>query len=336
MDPALIKEEKIFCEFTYAPIYLYYFLLNIGRSALQKSAHYRQCEWLQEGSIVLSDVLNTAFENLLGSQQFVDYEIDEGLNCIVTRKVFRRRPNLRLFHFITYERDSAAAVVSIINTDINEVEPPADSEFIESQLFLLIEGDHALYTTHNRTLRDGGVNALLLDFVSQSMNEPHNQFHLVPKFNEDQLRQVFEEGIEYIDLGLGAFAQTIESIATNGRLRTQSALSDAIRFFTENEDDSDARASSEIKSRLVLRPGKAWSKRHVKDCLTGVAMNITQEFDEEFVIVTKAGVRVSHDKITVKEDMEVRGNSRILDVDSLSQEISAALLRLRNSNILEA
>ena len=99
----------------------------------------------------------------------------------------------------------------------------------------------------DRSLRDGGVNALLLQFryVNQLANLKSAKFHLVPKFNENQLRQVFEvQGMLNISISaLEHFAQTIESIVNQWSIEAGSLL--FLRqsvFLLRIEDDTDSRS----------------------------------------------------------------------------------------------
>jgi len=299
---------------------------------MKKSAHYRHCQWLQDESLILRTVLDDTFDAIVGPDGFADYQVGPGLRCIVVRRDAGQ--NQSYFHFIIYEQGSCAAVVSLVNTDLAEVDPPDDSEFIESQLFLLVRGNNALYTTHNKALRDGSVNGTVLNFVGQHFGEPECQFHLMPEFNEAQLQTVFDDGIDHIDLSLGSFAETIESLKHGGRIPEGSILDGLREFFGNHNDPDDDRAAAKVKARIKLMPSRSWDHRDVKSYLSSFAMSVTEDHDEGFTIVTKSGVRVTHKKITVKEDMEVAGTSRLLNSDDIIHGLRAAMRALHDNHIL--
>jgi len=239
----------------------------------------------------------------------------EELDCVVVgHSEMHGRQQL---HLAVFEQGAGAAVVeTLARVRIDEEPAPARKEFIRSQVFLICSGNDVIFTTHNAPLRDSRINSLLNQMIASfSGADDAPNFLLEAVLNERRYRQIMDQGIAEIDLGLSGFQQTLEHAIQGGAI-DQTGLMGVISSLWRKDQftDEDREAASKISGRFVLRPGHDWNDIQVKEILTDMAMELVDDgSDDGFAIVTKNGLRITQDYVRLSDSFSVDGNRQIIN-----------------------
>jgi hypothetical protein len=300
---------------------------------MRKSAHYRRCNWLNENMFQLQTVLEEALD-LGGEFGLPTFNLSDDVECVVARQI---EVNGRLFlNMVSFEHGAGAAVIPALGgaeaVDTDEIEPPAGMEYVQAQLLCLVEGNNVIWTTHNSPIREGSV----AHFLRQFLAEHHNQdeaanFVLKADLNVEQLNVAFEEGIEEIDLKLGGFRSSLEEAFGIDPVGGDGFASHLRSFLRGRPTVEEMQAAAEVEMKVVLRPGKSWKKENVKEFLSVIGKGIYEErdeLDEGFAIVTKSGLRLTRDKLTIHKPFSVDGNKRLVDPFQVRDRLDEILTQL--------
>eukprot|EP00820_Chromera_velia_P031767 Cvel_14147.t1-p1 / transcript=Cvel_14147.t1 / gene=Cvel_14147 / organism=Chromera_velia_CCMP2878 / gene_product=hypothetical protein / transcript_product=hypothetical protein / location=Cvel_scaffold997:2681-3583(-) / protein_length=301 / sequence_SO=supercontig / SO=protein_coding / is_pseudo=false len=299
-------------------------------------AHYRRAVWLAKNPKVLSDVLGACIGSF-ESDPAPKFPYKNDSECVVAR---RSVDGGVFLHLVTYEAGASAAVIpSVVATeavDATEADPPPGSEFIQSQLFCYVRGNNVLYTAHNAALREGPVTGLLAEFVGAfSKDDTETQFDLQAVLDIKKLKPILDEGIEEIDLDLGAFSTTIDWLSEGEKLPEHGILGSLGSLLMNSASSEDQKAASDISTRTTLRPGRSWQKKSVRSLLSKMAQNVIASGDDGFKIVTKSGFRITRDQMAVHKPFDVSGNKQILSAVEVRTNLAKLLGEMKEAGILE-
>ncbi|GAB4237183.1 MAG: hypothetical protein Kow0032_22790 [Methyloligellaceae bacterium] len=300
---------------------------------MKKTAHYRRAVWFSESPQPLSTVLKNCFQNTPESVAPV-YPFGTE-SCVVAKRSINTGPIF--LHLVTYEGGAPAAVI-VEATDTGSweadtEEPPDGREFIRSQLFCLVRGNDVVWTAHNGTLRDGPINALLHGLINNVPSEAGDtMFELQAKLDKEAFEQAFKLGIAEIDLGVGDFKPTLEALLSKNGI----ACLNPLRSIIYNDPSAEeVEAASDVQAKLVLKPGRRWDKPHVKELLSNMASSVVDNHEDEFVIVTKNGMRLTRRKMSVHKEYDAVGNRQILNATDVHAKLVSILNDLDEAGILE-
>lgn len=294
---------------------------------MKKTAHYRRALWVDGLDNVLSTVLEAALSEV-GDDVMPVFDISDGMKCMIARRTIAS--NARYLHLVTYEE---GAPVAVINTqiqaaavDASEQDPEGENEYIHSQIFCLLRDNHILWATHNQPLREGSIQDILARFI-ESRGGPHDstQFFFQVVLDQAVVQNAFEDGIEELDLGIGAFNATLQRIANGGVLPSDGFLSKLTNIMTGPATQEQIDAASNIEGKLILKPGRDWKKPEVKSLMTTLSNNIRNSYEDEFAIVTKNGLRLTRDKMSLKRECDVQGNRRVLSSTQMEMQLRSTL-----------
>ncbi|MBL4645272.1 MAG: hypothetical protein JKY99_02305 [Rhizobiales bacterium] len=304
---------------------------------MKKTSHYRRAIWMDSVNDTLSDVIEARIVDIDENIQTV-FQTSGDFSCMLARRSIHG--NVRFLHFVTYEE---GAPVAIINTqiqdgaaDADEQDPEGENEYILSQLFCLISGNNIIWVTHNDALRDGKIQNVLASFLgSDGSGAQHDAFQFQVVLDQQVVEQAFADGIEEIDLGIGAFAPTLDRVANGGEIPAEGILASLASIFRSPATATQLAAAADIEGKLILRPGRSWEIPRVRELLTSMASSIHANYEDEFVIVTKSGLRLTRDKMSLKRVCEVHGNRRVLNSQELERHMRIILTNMRDTGIVD-
>ncbi|WP_306016909.1 hypothetical protein [Oceanicaulis sp. MMSF_3324] len=301
---------------------------------MKKTAHYRYAAWFNEGH-ALEPILRECLE-AVADEIAPDFDVWGDQRCTIAR---RPAGDGELFlHMVTYEQGAPAAVIEAAlagrerQTDTES--PPDGKEYIQSQVFLLIRGNDVVWTTHNSTLREGRITALLHRFIdSHSEDEEYRQFALQARVDREVFRRAFATGIEEIDLDIGGFRETLDHLVRNGQIPGMNPLMALVgRRLTPEEIE----AAEHLIGRLSLKPGRDWKMPQVKALTADMATSLLDsDEDGQFAIVLKNGFRLTRDRMSVKRSYSAEGNKHVLSPVDVQAKLTSAMDELFESGVLE-
>ena len=278
-----------------------------------KTGHYRRATQLIGEQMNLGQALGLCSDGYPNAG-FPIFNYVDGLECVVANhRVVNGRQQL---HLAVFEAGAGAAVVETMDdVRVDEEPAPDQKEFIRSQMFLIFSGDDVIFTTHNSPLRDSRAAVLINELIREfSGTDESPSYMLEAALDEERYRQIMDQGIGEIDLGISGFAQTLEHALQGGKIE-QSGLGAVIASLWNGDlTDADREAAEKVSGRFILRPGHDWKNVEVKSMLTDMAMNLLDEgSDDGFAIVTKNGLRVTQDTVRLKESFSVDGNRQVVN-----------------------
>ncbi len=300
---------------------------------MKKSAHYRRAVWLRHRGHTITGKLVELLRELPGGQTH-EFQYQDGLDGVVNWSNLDVDP-LHLW-FITYERGAPVPIVPEpgrgANLTVDIADPPDGSEYIQSQLFCVMSGNDLVWTSHNSTLREGPINALFHRLLlSLRAVEEDTMFALQAILDRDAFETAFGQGIQGIDLGVGDFRPVLETLTGRGLPAMRALESLVYRRLTAEQIE----AASDVSAKLILRPGKRWSKPQVMGLLSDLAGNVLEQHEEEFVIETKSGLRLTKSKMSVHKDIDVLGDKRLLNHSDVKRKLAGVLADLEHSGLLD-
>ena len=308
--------------------------------SMEKNAQYRRALWLGNNGHNLAELTEAALAALAG-MPIPRFLVAGTTECIIARKSLA--DGRRYLHFVIFETGAPVAIIQTqAQGEAGEVQaaeqnPDGGQEYIQHQVFCLIQDNHILWTTHNQTLREKQITALFVCLFRAAgliQQASITQFMFQIVLDEAKVQDLFSQGIREIDLGLGAFRPTLERIAAGGELPDDGFLGMIAGLITGIPSAEELQAAERVEGKLVLRAGRDWDRPEVIDLMSSISNNVRNE--DEFVIVTKSGFRLTRDKMSFQRPFEVQGNKRVLasfQVDAAFRELFATL---KEDGILDA
>lgn len=308
---------------------------------MQKNCHYRRVAWISETEQNIGEIIEQCIENF-PEEELPRFDIGEGLECVVARHSADN--GVRYLHFISFEAGAPVAVLAIATDeatddgDVAEQEPEDGHEFIHSQLFCVVQDNNLVWVTHNSTLKEGSIRNILASLIQHSNlddAEDFTKFGFQVVLDERVVMDAFRSGIEEIDLGLGAFRPTLERISEGGELPEDGIVRKLINIVGARPTAEDLEAAEDIEGKLVLRPGRDWSKPRVVNLMTNMSSEIFENYEDEFSIRTKSGVRLTRDKMSVKRSVNLAGNKRVLNSMQVDRNLRLVFHSLGEGGIFD-
>ncbi len=312
---------------------------------MKKVAHYRRAVWVLPTERTLFDVLS-ACVGRIASRTLHVFEYTDTLLCLTARFSPRRPIDALFLQFVVYERGAGAAIIPTViraaQADAGEAAPPAGSEYILSQIFCRVQGNHVVWMTHNSALRDASIYDVFAKFIeslpdadAEDEDVAATGFQFRAILDREAYERAFTQGIEEIDLGLGDFQSTLEALTDRNTLPRPGFLSSMTSLVRRRPTREEIRAAALVEARISLRPGRDWNKPHVTSLLAKVAENVMNSTDDEFAIVTKDGFRLTRDKMSVHKEYRVDGNSRVLNSNDVEAALALMFTQLEQSLVID-
>lgn len=307
---------------------------------MEKNAQYRRAVWLGEPEHNLAELVEQCLETF-GDAVIPRFNIAGSTECIVARKSLAN--GRRYMHFVVFETGAPVAIIQTLvqggaeEVEATELDPEGGQEYIQHQLFCLIQDNHILWTAHNNAVREKailGIFVSMLHAAGLTEDPSVTQFMLQIVLDEEKVQDLFSAGIQEIDLGLGAFRPTLERIAAGGKLPEEGFLGMIANLVAGVPTAEDLHAAERIEGKLVLRPGRDWDRPEVIDLMSAISNNIRGE--DEFAIVTKSGFRLTKEKMSFHRSFQVDGNKRILSSHQVDVAFREMFESLKIDGILDA
>ncbi|CAD0185805.1 hypothetical protein RUESEDTHA_02705 [Ruegeria sp. THAF57] len=301
---------------------------------MRKTGHYRRAAHVRGEQLTLEqsfDLCSDGYPNV-GHPIF---QYADGLDCVVASHA--RRHGRQEIHLAVFEAGAGAAVVeTLAQVRVDEEPAPAQKEFIRSQVFLICSGEDIIFSTHNAPLRDSRVNLLINNLIRTFSGVDETPVYLLEAaLDEAQYREIMDQGIGEIDLGMSGFKQTLEHAINGGAIEQTGIMGVVASLWQRDLTAADREAATKIAGRFVLRSGKDWKDAHVKRVMTDMAMELLDGgSDDGFAIVTKNGLRITQDSVRLKDDFSVDGNRQVVSRHQMFAGLHSAIDRFEELGVI--
>lgn len=288
-------------------------VLNLRDYLMLKTGHYRNAALALGEETTLELALGACSDGYPQDGPPI-FEYTGDLECVVVSH--SNEHGRQQLHLAIFETGAGAAVIeTLAQIQVNEEPAPQAKEFIRSQAFLICSGHDVIFTTHNAPLRDSRVNVLINNLIKAFGGfQSCPNFLLQAAIDEERYREIMDQGISEIDLGIGGFKQTLEHAVQKGRVE-QAGLMNVIGSLYQRElTEADKQAAEKISGRFVLRPGRNWDEAEVKQIMTSMALKLLDEdYEDGFAIITKNGLRITQNSVRLTESFSVDGNRQVVN-----------------------
>jgi len=278
-----------------------------------KTGHYRSASQVLGETVTIEQAIGVCNDGYPPDAHPI-FPYTDDLQCVVARhQVSNGRQQI---HLAVFEAGAGAAVVETLSqVTVGEEPAPQAKEFIRSQVFLICSGHDVIFTTHNAPMRDSRINVLINNLIETFGGFAETPvYFLQAALDEERYREIMDQGIGEIDLGISGFKQTLEHAVGGGHIAQAGLMGVISSLVTSDLTDADRQAAEKISGRFVLRPGHDWNNAEVKSIMTGMAMELLNaDYDEGFAIVTKNGLRVTQDAVRLTENFGVDGNRQVVN-----------------------
>lgn len=239
-------------------------------------------------------------------------------------------------HLVLVERGASAAVIETIGNrdelEAQEANAPDGMDFVQHQIFVLINRDHAVWTIHNQTIRESKFTSIIQTMIDARIGAEGNvDFQFQAQLDRETVRDLFRSGIESIDLGIGDFRSEIERAASGDRL-VPGSIADIIG---QAETDEELEAAQKVRANLSIKPGRAWRNERVRALMGEIAEKALNDYGDEIAIQTKSGLRLTRDKLTVRKMFSVDGNKQILPTLQVFAELRQVYNHLTEEGVID-
>jgi len=242
-------------------------------------------------------------------------------------------------HLVMYEQGAGAAVIAALqgseNVEISEAPPPNDREFIEAQLFIICEGNHILWVSHNKSLRVGTVQKIIRQILDTYLNQQTiPNIFLLAVADTNKFANLLNDGVSSIEMDFFGYREAYEYAQQNSRIDGAGFFSDLFNFMSSEHEPSDG--MDRMKTRVLIKPGRNWSIPSIRTHLENVAIKAMDNVSEdgEVTIVTKAGTRIKSSSLIVQETFNASGDKRLLNIAETFANLETVYTHLSHNDRL--
>lgn len=311
---------------------------------IQKTAHYRFADISYGENTNSSIQMSWSLERHLNicKNQYPDdklptFEFIEQSECLIaSHETINSKTRI---HLIIYEQGAGAAVVATlqntVDVKIDEAPPPNDREFIEAQLFIICEGNHVLWVSHNKSLRIGTIQKVIKQLFDTYLKQPATpNILLLAIADTNKFASLLKDGISSIEMDFFGYREAFEYAKQNEKVDGAGLFSNLFSMLKSDAEPSDAMAR--MKTRVSLKPGRDWAIPSIKAHLESVANSAMDNADEdtEVTIVTKTNIKIKSSSLMVRENISVSGDKRILNIADTFSNLEAVYTHLHDRNLL--
>jgi hypothetical protein len=303
---------------------------------MYKVANYRRVVWLASSTRTLEELLKESISKCpeVGDTKF---EYSSSFDVQISETSLSGLGSG--FYFTLYAEGRPAATVQNGGKKINRTKAPKGEEFLRTGIYIVVEGNNAGYVASGQT-NDGQLTGILHKFLIHcGVPKAQTQFALMPRADRREIQKLLEVGVKSIDLGVSAFAATIEELNENssGMKNPIPKLATGMReiqrgifsLFGSDRTPQQIEAASEIEARVHLGYDGRSANTLLPQIMSSMAEDITKGPDE-FKIITSDDVTITRDKLVIRREIEIQGDELALEPTSAFGELRSALASVWN------
>lgn len=213
-------------------------------------------------------------------------------------------------HVTTYtpgtETTTVPHATSLAQADLDTMEAPSGQEFMDGDVMLRCAGNDVI------TCFNGMARSALESYLAWLIADPNTSvgavFRLMPVANVDSAKLLAEQGVKAILLNASLYKVTVDTLEHDSVTKTISGrLKQLFTDLVEADPTfDDLKEAENLKMQLKI----SFDRRKKGAIVTGqelldVAKKLTEEHDDEYVIETMSGNKVSSKAITLRKTVEL-------------------------------
>lgn len=291
-----------------------------------RTVSYRRAHW--NNTIQFPNDLQTYLNSALqGCQTTVsrtfaygDYHVQGiRIHTDVVRLRNGLQSNVLLMQLVKYEPNGQANTVlrPSANQQVSDVgteNPPAQKDWIDGDVFVLVCGNHILTCASN--IRDSSASKFITSVLNNAGNGVGDFINFDRVGAADKLQLLHREGVKSIELGAGLYETTLDWFQSDVKRKILRKLSDAItECFADDDELSEVAANENITAKVVLNfDSRKKGGELGLDRMQQLGANlIRDEENSDYVIVTRENKRITLDEIQLKKNIHVSKHGKTVD-----------------------
>ena len=305
----------------------------------EKTLSYRRAEWLTPGVLTLERCIRDAHLKL---QTIAERTIVYGAHHVRSAKMKSVTSGGILMH-ITAEipGDSTSVVPKISDRssefDLGTARPPSGGEWLTGDAFLYVRDDHVCMCTTD--IHDGAVRYFLqLLFEKSKLRKDSTRFSLEKVADISKVKLLHRQGVKELELRATLFKATASyAKRKNAVVGVTGAIGKHLKAVAGKPNDVTKDA---LRVELVLKVDRRLGQRNIavgEKQIEFLAANVLQnrDKDDEFVIVTGTGERITRDEIFVRSKVRIESDGKTVNCDKAWEELLEFFGRLYDTGVLE-
>jgi hypothetical protein len=304
-----------------------------------KTLSYRRAQWFAEGS---APNLEKCLRNALAQLKTIeDRTIFRDGRSAKVAKAQNDDPCGLFLHIATETPGEPASVVPKVDADaialdLKTEDPPDDGEWLDGDAFVYLNENHVCLCTTG--LHDKAV-PLFIRYLFMKAKLPQNyaQFALIKAADISRLAMIQKQGVKELELRGVLYEVTADYVrrkvhVTGGLL---GVLGKEIRTLLDRPHDVNPDSLQVTISLKVDGRGKhlVIGERDIQELASDVIIN--SEADDDYVIITKAGQKITPQEIFVKTTSSIDADGKTVDRDGAWQELQKFYNQLHSTGVLE-
>ncbi len=291
-----------------------------------RTVAYRRAHW--NNTVAFPGVLQLHLKNALhdchstGSRTFSygDFNI-QGIRVHEDQVTLRNgaRKSVLLMQLVKYEPDGKANTVprpSAVDeeSDVDTVNPPAEKDWIDGDIFVLISDNHLLTCASN--VRDTSTSKFIISMLRRDDNPISELISFDRVGAADKLNLIAREGVKSIELNAGLFETTLDWFTSDVKAKLLRRISDAVKdCFADDDELKTIAANENINAKVVLNFDKRKKGGELgMERMQQLGENLVRDEETtEYVIVTGENKRITLEEIQLKKNIHVSKHGKTVD-----------------------
>jgi hypothetical protein len=302
----------------------------------EKTVSYRRAEWFEQ---VQNLTLQKCVDRVLHILKTIEARtIIEGGQY--TRIVKHSNASGGIYLHLTTETPGEPASVvpkpakTTEELDLKVEDPPEDAEFLDGDAFLYIHGNHLCMCATG--VRDGAIGHALRALIEKAdLPKQWARFELAKAADISKLKMLHSQGVKEVEIrgtlykvtadyekrkatmvgGLGAIGKHVKHLIG----RPHDVTPDGLRVFLTIK--TDRRFSKDLDV----------GEKRIEELAKDVIRNFKE--DDEYVIVTKAGQRISPKEIFVRTDVLIEKDGKTVSRDKAWKALHSFFASMENAGV---
>ena len=305
----------------------------------EKTLSYRRAEWFQSTSgRTLESYLKEAHTKL---PNIADRAIAHDDQVSKSVKPADHPAGGLLLHLTVETPGGGASLVphgtpTTHELDLAVVDPPVGGEWLDGDAYLYVNGDHVCLCTTG--IRDGAVVGYFYAlFQKAHLSGQSIQFLLAKVANISKLKMLHAQGVEELEIRGTLYKVTADYHKRKGHF--PGALGHLGKFAKHLLGKPHDVNQDGLRVYIGLYADRR-SKKHLSigyKTLETLAADVVKHGikDDDYVIVTKSGQRISPDEIFMKSTVLIEKEGKTVQRDKAWKELTNFYDELKNSGVLE-
>lgn len=306
-------------------------------STREKVLSYRRAEWIDAPGFVLETCVRDAIKTL---KDVADRTVWRSGQVVHLARVKSVPKGGVLLHITADTPGESASVVPQIKKGSEELHlktakaPLPGEEWLDGDAFVFIKGDDVCLCT--TSLRDASISYFLqMLFDKAKLNKDAKKFILAKIANTSKLKLLHQRGVKEIEIRATTYDATARYLKRKSHV--VGAIGEAIKAvkaFLGRQNDANADG---LRVALTIKTdGRSKALTIGEKEIKKLAADIVQNpDDEDYVIVTNDGQKITPSEIFMKSVATIKSDGKTVNCDHAWAELQKFHGMLDDSGILE-